>query len=291
MHHDIFHSQQGFNLIELMVTVAAIGILATIAVPAYQDYTIRTKVGEALGMGSAAKVAVATNAAVGRLEDIKQATSGYDALSDPGRYVAAIEIEDGGVIVMTTRNTGAAVDPVLELKPTTAGGAIAWDCQIRQGLPRHVPGNCRNGIYMISSNDGLSFQGNSGRLIGSYSGASKTVMIPVSLDGTKITEIYQDAFRGKGLTSVSFQSGVKQIHARAFQDNQLTEIVLPETLERLDHRAFIGNMITSVTIPSDVEIQGNVINGSDAFKDAYMAESGGAGTYLLIEGRWIKQGE
>jgi type IV pilus assembly protein PilA len=143
MHHDTLHPQQGFNLIELMVTVAAIGILATIAVPAYQDYTIRTKVGEALGMGSAAKVAVATNAAVGRLQDINQSTSGYEALSNPGRYVAKIEIEDEGVIVMTTRNTGAAVDPVLELKPTTTGGAIDWECRLREGLAPHVPINCR----------------------------------------------------------------------------------------------------------------------------------------------------
>ncbi|QVL47495.1 MAG: pilin [Thiocapsa sp.] len=124
MHHDIFHSQQGFNLIELMVTVAAIGILATIAVPAYQDYTIRAKVSEALGMGSAAKVAVATSAAVGQIDNIDQSTSGYDALSDPGQYVAAIEIEDGGIIVMTTRNTGAAIDPVLKLKPTMTGGGL-----------------------------------------------------------------------------------------------------------------------------------------------------------------------
>ncbi|EGV17707.1 leucine-rich repeat protein [Thiocapsa marina] len=294
MHHDTFHPQQGFSLIELMVTVAAIGILATIAVPAYQDYTIRSKVGEALGMGSAAKVAVATNAAVGQIEDISQATSGYDALSDPGQYVAAIEIEDGGVIVMRTRNTGAAVDPVLALVPTMAGSAIAWDCEIRQGLPRHVPSNCRNGTYIISSNDGLGFRAGyeNSVLSGSYSGASKNVMIPVSLDGKKITEIYQDVFNGKGLTSFSFQNGsaVERIHARAFQNNQLTEIVLPETLKRIDWGAFSGNKITSVTIPGDVTMEGSAINGSNAFRDAYTAENGGAGTYLLIDGRWVKQG-
>lgn len=135
MHHDTFHPQQGFNLIELMVTVAAIGILATIAVPAYQGYTIRTKVGEALGMGSAAKVAVATNAAVGRLEDINQSTIGYDALSDPGRYVAAIAIEEGGVIVMTTRNTGATVDPALELFPEQSGGSTIFSAKDLKQAP------------------------------------------------------------------------------------------------------------------------------------------------------------
>ncbi len=94
-------------------------------------------------MGSAAKVAVATNAAVGGLGAITRATSGYDAQSNPGRYVAALEVEDGGVIVMTTRNTGATVDPVLELFPEQSGGSIDWTCRIRAGLARHVPPVCR----------------------------------------------------------------------------------------------------------------------------------------------------
>lgn len=121
MRHDTFQLQQGFNLIELMVTVAAVGILAAITVPAYQDYAVRAKVSEALGMGSAAKVAIVTNALVDQLEAMNQKTSGYDAQSNPGRYVAAIQIEDTGVIVMTTRNTGAVVDPVLELVPEQSG--------------------------------------------------------------------------------------------------------------------------------------------------------------------------
>lgn len=144
MRHDTFQLQQGFNLIELMVTVAAVGILAAITVPAYQDYAVRAKVSEALGMGSAAKVAIVTNALVDQLEAMNQKTSGYDAQSNPGRYVAAIQIEDTGVIVMMTRNTGAVVDPVLELVPEQSGGNIEWDCRIRAGLARHVPPVCRS---------------------------------------------------------------------------------------------------------------------------------------------------
>nr|WP_300988900.1 leucine-rich repeat protein [Thiocapsa sp.] len=67
-------------------------------------------------------------------------------------------------------------------------------------------------------------------------------MIPVSLDGKKVTEIYQDVFANKGLTSVVFEndSQIVHIHARAFQNNQLTEVILPSNLQRIDQRSFMG---------------------------------------------------
>ena len=70
--------QKGFTLIELMIVIAIIGILAAIALPAYQDYTIRAKVTESLGIASAAKLAVAeTASSLGGLANVTAANSGF----------------------------------------------------------------------------------------------------------------------------------------------------------------------------------------------------------------------
>ena len=95
--------QKGFTLIELMIVVAIIGILAAIALPAYQDYTIRSKVSEALVMASEAKTAVAeTAAALGGLANVTAANTGF--VSAATTYVASIAITDAtGVITVTTQ--------------------------------------------------------------------------------------------------------------------------------------------------------------------------------------------
>ena len=143
--------QKGFTLIELMIVVAIIGILAAIALPAYQDYTIRAKVSEGLGMAAAAKLAVVETAASNTgLTNVTQALSGYtfNASTGTNAYVASITIADGGVITVTTKNTGAATQPVFTLNPTqtTTGAAddqIQWTCTRTVGLNKHVPAACR----------------------------------------------------------------------------------------------------------------------------------------------------
>lgn len=143
------NTQQGFTLIELMIVVAIIGILAAVAIPAYQDYTVRSKVSEGLSLAGAAKLAVAeTNASTGAFPG-DNATAGLPAAADiNGNSVTSVGVGANGVITITYNNTLGGNPPAngmtIALTPTAALGSVTWACAVgAANLNKYVPANCR----------------------------------------------------------------------------------------------------------------------------------------------------
>ena len=141
--------QKGFTLIELMIVIAIIGILAAIAIPAYQDYTVRSKVSEGLNLAGAAKLAVAeTFDSEGSFLSANNGSYGLpSAGSINGNYVSQVAVGASGLITITyNQNLGGnptANGQTMTLRPTARQGSMEWTCTGGNMPGKYRPSECR----------------------------------------------------------------------------------------------------------------------------------------------------
>ena len=139
--------QQGFTLIELMIVVAIIGILAAIAIPAYQDYTIRAQVSEGLNLAGGAKAAVSEF----RMDrgtwpsDNTAAGLATQATQINGKYVSQVAVASGVITVTYGGDAHAEIDTdTLTMSPIDQTGSVEWVCSSGNIANKHLPAACRD---------------------------------------------------------------------------------------------------------------------------------------------------
>lgn len=135
--------QKGFTLIELMIVVAIIGILAAVALPAYQDYTKRAHVSEGMALGSGAKSSVTEfYSSMGRFPANNESAGLAADTAIKGNAVTKVTVGTNGLITITF-NDKVENGKTLLLSPATGAGSVTWKCKGGDVNVKYRPSNCR----------------------------------------------------------------------------------------------------------------------------------------------------
>lgn len=141
--------QKGFTLIELMIVIAIVGILAAVALPAYQDYTARAQMSEALTLAEGQKAAVVEYFSDNGVFPANNASAGI-ASTITGKYVAKVEVgqvgTSGAKITSTMKSSGVNADikgKTLILVGQQNSGSFSWECKKGTVDDKFLPSSCR----------------------------------------------------------------------------------------------------------------------------------------------------